>query len=81
MVVLLWFGLVHDVGLWWRPGWVGASNASMWGFPHSCEPEPYEGELWVGVSPKGWRPMIWTSMKGAPRSVKPRVNNKQHQPT
>ncbi|MEM1679070.1 MAG: hypothetical protein QXV81_02635 [Ignisphaera sp.] len=28
-----------------------------------------------------WRPMTWTSMKGAPRSVKPRVDNKQHQPT
>ncbi|MEM1771116.1 MAG: hypothetical protein QXN65_03625 [Ignisphaera sp.] len=51
------------------------------GFLHGCEPEPYEGELWVGVSPKGWRPMIWTSMKGAPRTVKPRVDIKQHQPT
>ncbi|MEM0152847.1 MAG: hypothetical protein QXP12_01810 [Ignisphaera sp.] len=51
----------------------------MWGFPHSNELD--EGELWVGVSPKGWRPMTWAPMKGAPRSMKPRVEIKQHQPT
>ncbi|MEM4613852.1 MAG: hypothetical protein QXJ56_07865 [Ignisphaera sp.] len=60
-------------------GWV--FKARMWGFPHSCEPELDEGELWVGVSPKGWRPMTWAPMKGAPRSMKPRVEIKQHQPT
>ncbi|MEM1876845.1 MAG: hypothetical protein QXH21_08700, partial [Ignisphaera sp.] len=80
MVVLL-FGLVHDVGLWWRPGWVGAYNAGMWGFPTAVNRNHMKGELWVGVSPKGWRPMIWAPMKGAPRTVKPRVDNKQHQPT
>ncbi|MEM1606023.1 MAG: zinc ribbon domain-containing protein [Fervidicoccaceae archaeon] len=51
----------------------------MWGFPHSNEPD--EGELWVGVTLNGWRPMTWAPMKGAPRSVKPRVEIKQHQPT
>ncbi|MEM1731057.1 MAG: hypothetical protein QXY26_08040 [Ignisphaera sp.] len=60
-------------------GWV--FKAGMRGFLHGCEPEPYEGELWVGVSPKGWRPMMWAPMKGAPRSMKPRVDNKPHQPT
>ncbi|MEM1898162.1 MAG: zinc ribbon domain-containing protein [Sulfolobales archaeon] len=53
----------------------------MWGFPHSNEPELDEGELWVGVTLNGWRPMTWAPMKGAPRSMKPRVDNKQHQPT
>ncbi|MEM4863155.1 MAG: transposase, partial [Candidatus Nezhaarchaeales archaeon] len=53
----------------------------MWGFPHSCEPELDEGELWVGVTLNGWRPMTWAPMKGAPRTMKPRVDNKQHQPT
>ncbi|MEM1606036.1 MAG: hypothetical protein QXW41_07340 [Fervidicoccaceae archaeon] len=60
-------------------GWV--FKARMWGFPHSCEPELDEGELWVGVTLNGWRPMTWAPMKGAPRSVKPRVDNKPHQPT
>jgi len=45
----------------------------MWGFPHSNEPEQcYEGELWVGVTLNGWRPMIWAPMKGALRPMKPR---------
>ncbi|MEM1703726.1 MAG: hypothetical protein QXQ31_06705 [Zestosphaera sp.] len=43
MVVLLWFGLVHDVGLWWRPGWVGAYNAGMWGFPTAVNPSYMKG--------------------------------------
>ncbi|MEM0153813.1 MAG: hypothetical protein QXP12_06805 [Ignisphaera sp.] len=51
------------------------------GVSHSNEPELDEEELWVGVSPKGWRPMMWAPMKGAPRSMKPRVDNKPHQPT
>ncbi|MEM2757648.1 MAG: hypothetical protein QW596_04320 [Sulfolobales archaeon] len=58
-------------------GW--AFKARMWGFPHSCEPELDEGELWVGVTLNGLRTMTWAPMKGAPRSVKPRVDNKQHQ--
>ncbi|MEM0153208.1 MAG: hypothetical protein QXP12_03740 [Ignisphaera sp.] len=37
--------------------------------------------LWVGVTPKGWRPMTWAPMKGAPRTMKPRVDTKPHQPT
>ncbi|MEM2763103.1 MAG: zinc ribbon domain-containing protein [Sulfolobales archaeon] len=53
----------------------------MWGFPHSNEPELDEGELWVGVTLNGWRPMIRLPMKGSLRSVKPRVDIKQHQPT
>jgi len=45
----------------------------MWRFPHSYEPEQcYEGELWVGVTPNGWRPMIRAPMKEALRSMKPR---------
>ncbi|MEM1645031.1 MAG: hypothetical protein QXL96_04030 [Ignisphaera sp.] len=60
-------------------GWV--FKARMWGFPHSNEPELDEEELWVGVTLNGWRPMTWAPMKGAPRSVKPRVDNKPHQPT
>ncbi|MEM4924504.1 MAG: hypothetical protein QXE70_09095 [Ignisphaera sp.] len=51
------------------------------GVSHSCEPELDEGELWVGVSPKGWRPMTWAPMKGAPRTMKPRVDTKPHQTT
>jgi len=43
------------------------------GFPHSYDPELcYEGELWVGVTLNGWRPIIWAPMKGALRPVKPR---------
>ncbi|GAY25779.1 transposase, IS605 OrfB family, central region [Desulfurococcaceae archaeon AG1] len=43
------------------------------GFPHSNEPEKiYEGELWVGVTPNGWRPMIWAPTKGVLRPMKPR---------
>ncbi|MEM2278273.1 MAG: zinc ribbon domain-containing protein [Zestosphaera sp.] len=54
----------------------------MWGFPHSNEPdEIYEGELWVGVTLNGWRPMIRPPMKGGLRSMKPRVDIKPHQPT
>ncbi|MEM1970592.1 MAG: zinc ribbon domain-containing protein [Sulfolobales archaeon] len=52
----------------------------MWGFPHSCEPELDEGELWIGVILNGWRPMTRAPMKGAPRLMKPRVDIKQHQP-
>jgi len=45
----------------------------MWGFPHSNEPEQsYEGELWAGITPNGWRPVIWAPMKGALRPMKPR---------
>ncbi|MEM2040023.1 MAG: zinc ribbon domain-containing protein [Zestosphaera sp.] len=54
-------------------------HTSMWGFPHSYEPN--EGELWVGVTLNGWRPMIRLPMKGSLRSMKPRVDIKQHQPT
>ncbi|MEM1771756.1 MAG: hypothetical protein QW836_08365 [Ignisphaera sp.] len=49
------------------------------GVSHSCEPELDEGELWVGVSPKGWRPMIRPPMKGGLRSVKPRVDINQYE--
>ncbi len=63
--MLPWDEPVRDAGLWWRPEWVGASNASMWGFLHGCEPEPYESELWVGVTLNGWRPMVRVPMKGA----------------
>jgi len=55
-------------------GGVNAERSRMWGFPHSNEPEKiYEGELWVGVTSNGWRPMIWAPMKGALRPMKPRA--------
>ncbi|MEM4815413.1 MAG: zinc ribbon domain-containing protein [Ignisphaera sp.] len=38
----------------------------MWGFPHSCELELDEEELWVGVTLNGWRPMTWAPMKRCP---------------
>jgi len=53
----------------------------MWGFPRGCETELHEGELWVGVTLNGWRPMKRASMKGAPRSMKPRVDIKPRQST
>ncbi|MEM2757373.1 MAG: hypothetical protein QW596_02920 [Sulfolobales archaeon] len=56
-----------------------ASNTRMWGFPRSDELN--EGELRVGVTPNGWGPITWAPMKGASRSVKPRIDNKLHQPT
>ncbi|MEM3924009.1 MAG: transposase, partial [Zestosphaera sp.] len=57
-------------------------HTKMWGFPHNNEPdEIYEGELWVGVTLNGWRPMIRPPMKGGLRSMKPRVDIKPHQPT
>jgi len=44
----------------------------MWGFPHSYESEVnYEGGLWVGVTPNGWRPMIRAPMIEALRPMKP----------
>ncbi|MDK6028612.1 transposase [Ignisphaera sp. 4213-co] len=46
----------------------------MWGFPHSNDPEAsMMVELWAGVTPNGWKPMIWAPMKGALKAMKPRV--------
>jgi hypothetical protein len=46
----------------------------MRGFPHSYDPEEtMRGELWVGVTPRGWSPVTWIPMKGVLRAVKPRV--------
>jgi hypothetical protein len=48
----------------------------MRGFPHSNDPErTMRGELWVGVTPRGWSPVMWIPMKGVPRTVKPRVED------
>jgi len=33
-----------------------------------------------GENPSEWGLTMWALVKGAPRSVKPRVDNKQHQP-
>jgi putative transposase len=45
----------------------------MRGFPHSYEPEEaMKVELWVGVTPSEWSPMMRVPMKGIPRAVKPR---------
>ncbi|HWQ16331.1 MAG TPA: hypothetical protein VNL13_00670 [Sulfolobales archaeon] len=64
-------------------GEVEVKRSMMWGVPHSYEPEKiYEGELWVEITPNGWRPMIWDPMKGALRHMKPRgraVDTKQYQ--
>ena len=46
----------------------------MRGLPHSNDPEKaMKEELRVGVAPSGWSPVIWISMKGVLRAVKPRV--------
>ncbi|MEM4013478.1 transposase, partial [Desulfurococcus sp.] len=39
----------------------------MWGFPRTNEPEfSVRAEVWVGVAPNGWRPMIWRAMMESP---------------
>jgi len=45
----------------------------MRGFPIAMTRRKVEGELWVGVTPSGWSPVIWIPMKGVLRAVKPRV--------
>jgi hypothetical protein len=46
----------------------------MRGFPHSNDPEEtMRGELWVGVTPSGWSPVMWIPVKGVLRTVKSRV--------
>jgi len=46
----------------------------MRGLPHSSDPEKaVKGELWAGVAPSGWSPVIWIPVKGILRAVKPRV--------
>jgi hypothetical protein len=72
--IILWGCLPNNEGKNRDPrGGVEVKRSRMWGFPHSNEPEQcYEGELWAGVTPNGWRPMIWAPMKGALRPMKPR---------
>jgi len=56
------------------PREVGLRRSQDAGFPHSSDPEKMvKGELWVGVTPSGWSPVIWIPMKGVSRAVKPRV--------
>jgi len=39
----------------------------MRGLPHSNEPDGWmRSELWVGVTPSGWSPVIWVPMKWGP---------------
>ena len=39
-------------------------HAKMRGFPHSNDPDTWmRGELWVGVTPSGWSPVICAPMK------------------
>jgi hypothetical protein len=46
----------------------------MRGSLHSNDPEEtMRRELWVGVTPSGWSPVMWIPMKGILRAVKPRV--------
>jgi putative transposase len=41
--------------------------SKMRGFPHSDDLEKtMKGELWVGVTPSGWSPVIWIPMKRDP---------------
>jgi hypothetical protein len=43
------------------------------GFPRSNDPEEaVKGELWAGVTPSGWSPVVQIPMKGVLRAVKPR---------
>jgi len=45
----------------------GKRRASMWGYPHSNEPEEaMMVELWVGVTQSEWSPAIWIPMKWDP---------------
>jgi len=56
------------------PREVGLRRSQDAGFPHSSDPEKaVKGELWAGVTPSGWSPVIWIPMKGVLRAVKPRV--------
>jgi hypothetical protein len=42
-------------------------ESRMRGFPHSNDPEEaVKGELWAGVTPSGWSPVIWIPMKRDP---------------
>jgi len=46
----------------------------MRGLPHSNDLDKWmKDELWVGVTLSGWSPVIWASMKGVLRAVKPRA--------
>jgi putative transposase len=55
----------------------------MQGFPHSDDPEKtMKGELWVGVTPSGWSPVIWIPMKRDPEGSEAKgrgLNIKQYQ--
>jgi len=43
-----------------RPG----RYVRMRGLPHSDGPDKWmSGELWVGVTPSGWSPVMWAPMK------------------
>ncbi|MGC8983486.1 MAG: hypothetical protein ACP5KA_07045 [Desulfurococcaceae archaeon] len=46
----------------------------MRGLSHSYDPDAsMTVELWVGVTPSGRKPMMWAPMKGALKTMKPRV--------
>ena len=55
----------------------------MRGLPHSSDPEKaVKGELWAGVTPSGWSPVIWIPMKRDPEGCEAKgrgLNIKQHQ--
>ena len=49
------------------PSGCSGRYARMRGLPHSGEPDEWmSGELWVGVTPSGWSPVIWVPMKWGP---------------
>ncbi len=57
--------------------------SKMRGFPHSNDPEKaMKAELWVGVTPSGWSPVTWISMKRDPEGGEAKgrgLNSKQYQ--
>jgi putative transposase len=58
-------------------------HSKMRGLPHSNDPErKVKGELWVGVTPSGWSPVIWIPMKRGSEGCEAKgrgLNIKQYQ--
>jgi len=58
-------------------------HSKMRGFPHSDDPEKaMKGELWAGVTPSGWSPVIWIPVKRDPEGSEAKgrgLNIKQYQ--
>ena len=65
------------------PREVGLRRSQDAGFPHSSDPEKaVKGELWAGVTPSGWSPVIWIPMKRGSEGCEAKdrgLNIKQYQ--